>query len=72
MDEGAWQATVHGVAKSWKRLSDFTFLGFPHSSVGKETEQRNFKRDSIPGRELRSSQPVVVTTFCTRTPARCR
>ena len=22
----AWQATVHGVAKSWKRLSDFTFF----------------------------------------------
>ena len=22
MDRGAWQATVHGVAKSWKRLSD--------------------------------------------------
>ena len=22
---GAWQATVHGVAKSWTRLSDFTF-----------------------------------------------
>ena len=25
MDRGAWQATVHGVAKSWTRLSDFTF-----------------------------------------------
>ena len=24
MDGGAWQATVHGVAKSWTRLSDFT------------------------------------------------
>jgi len=22
MDRGAWQATVHGVAKSWKLLSD--------------------------------------------------
>ena len=22
MDRGAWQATVHGVAKSWTRLSD--------------------------------------------------
>ena len=22
MDGGAWQATVHGVAKSWKKLSD--------------------------------------------------
>ena len=25
MDGGAWWATVHGVAKSWTRLSDFTF-----------------------------------------------
>ena len=24
MDRGAWLATVHGVAKSWTRLSDFT------------------------------------------------
>ena len=25
MDRGAWQAAVRGVAKSWTRLSDFTF-----------------------------------------------
>ena len=25
MDRGAWCASVHGVAKSWTRLSDFTF-----------------------------------------------
>ena len=24
MDGGTWWATVHGVAKSWTRLSDFT------------------------------------------------
>ena len=23
-DRGAWQATVHGVTKSWTRLSDYT------------------------------------------------
>ena len=28
MDGGAWWATVHGVAKSWTRLSDFTFTSF--------------------------------------------
>ena len=28
MDGGAWWATVHGVAKSWTRLRDFTFT-FP-------------------------------------------
>ena len=26
MARGAWQATVHGVAKSWTQLSDFTFF----------------------------------------------
>ena len=26
MDRGAWQATVHGVAKSQTQLSDFTFF----------------------------------------------
>ena len=25
MDRGAWKTTVHGVAKSWTRLSNFTF-----------------------------------------------
>ena len=25
MDGGAWWATVHGIAESWTRLSDFTF-----------------------------------------------
>ena len=42
MDRGAWYAAVHGVPKSWTRLSDFTFtFHFPaleeevatHSSV---------------------------------------
>ena len=26
MDWGSWQATVHGVSKSWTRLSDFAFF----------------------------------------------
>ena len=25
MDSGPWQATVHGVPKSWTQLSDFHF-----------------------------------------------
>ena len=25
MDRGAWWATVHGVTKSWTRLSSFTY-----------------------------------------------
>ena len=31
MDGGAWWATVHGVAKSWTRLSDFTFTFHSHA-----------------------------------------
>ena len=31
MDGGAWQATVHGVAKSPTRLSDFTFTFHFHA-----------------------------------------
>ena len=26
MDGGAWKVIVHGVAKSWTRLSDFSFF----------------------------------------------
>ena len=37
MGGGAWQATVHGVAKSRTRLSDFTSLELVEgSSVGNE------------------------------------
>ena len=31
MDGGAWWATVHGVAKSHIRLSDFTFIFHSHA-----------------------------------------
>ena len=35
MDGGAWWAAVHGVAKSWTRLSDFSFtFHFPLSCIG--------------------------------------
>ena len=35
MDGGAWWAAVHGVAKSWTQLSDFTFT-FSLSCIGEE------------------------------------
>ena len=35
MDRGAWWAAVHGVAKSWTQLSDFT-LTFHFHALGKE------------------------------------
>ena len=37
MDRGAWLATVHGVAKSQTRLSDFTFT-FHFHALEKEME----------------------------------
>ena len=30
MDRGAWEAAVHGVAKSWTHLSDFTLFKSGH------------------------------------------
>ena len=30
MDGGAWWAAVHGVTKSWTRLSNFTFTFYFH------------------------------------------
>ena len=35
MDGGAWWAAVHGVTKSWTRLSDFTFT-FHFDALEKE------------------------------------
>ena len=50
MDRGAWQATVHGDAKSWKGLSDFDFpLGFPGGSDGKESACNVGDLDQSPG-----------------------
>ena len=37
MDGGAWWAAVHGVAKSWTRLSDFTFT-FRFHALEKEMQ----------------------------------
>ena len=36
MGGGAWWAAVHGVAKSWARLSDFTFT-FHFHALEKDT-----------------------------------
>ena len=54
MDREAWHTTVHGVAKSWTRLSNWTelnywfywfgwdlaYYGFPDSSAGKESSMQ--------------------------------
>ena len=41
MDGGAWWAAVHGVAKSWRRLRDFTFA-FHFHALEKELATRDF------------------------------
>ena len=63
MDRGAWWATVHGAAKSWTRLSNFTFtfrasqvvlvVKYPPANAGDVRDA-----SSIPGR--RSGQPTPV------------
>ena len=40
MDGGAWWAVVHEVAKSWTRLSDFTFT-FHFHALEKEMATRS-------------------------------
>ena len=44
MDGGDWWATVHGVAKSWTLLSNFTFtfslVGFLIVEASLDTEHR--------------------------------
>ena len=52
MEEGAWWATVHGVAKSRTRLSNFSYAvswGFPGGSDSKEYACNVEDLSSIPG-----------------------
>ena len=42
MDRGAWQATVHGVSKSWTQLSDFTSLHFTSETANSPLRRQQF------------------------------
>ena len=53
MDGGAWGAAVHGVARSWTQLSDFTFT-FHFPALEKEMATHSCSclenpRDGEPG-----------------------
>ena len=48
MDGEAWWATVHGVAKSWTRLSDFTFFLILEITIEKfSTKEKSKFRASV-------------------------
>ena len=48
MDGGAWWAAVHGVAKSWTWLSDFTFTSHFHALEKEMTTHSNILAWRIP------------------------
>ena len=49
MDGGAWRATVHGVAKSRTRLSDFTFTFHFHALEKEMATHSSVPAWRIPG-----------------------
>ena len=51
MDGGAWYATVHGVAKSQTRLSNFTFTFHFHAMEKEMATHSSVLAWRIPGRE---------------------
>ena len=59
MDEGAWWAAVHGVAKSQARLSDFTFTFHFHALEKEMATQFSILAWRIPGTEEPGGLPVM-------------
>ena len=51
MDGGAWWATVHGVAKSRTRLSDFTFTFHFHALEKEMANHSSILAWRLPGTE---------------------
>ena len=51
MDGGAWWAAVHGVARSWTRLSDFTFTSHFHALEKEMATHSSILAWRIPGTE---------------------
>ena len=49
MDGGAWWAAVHGVVKSWTRLSDFTFTFHFHALEKEMATHSSVLARRIPG-----------------------
>ena len=71
MDGGAWWAAVHGVAKSWRRLSDFTFIFHLHA-LEKEMATHSSVLGPAPLRLRRGSRHAPTSAGCAARPApRC-
>ena len=49
MDRGAWWAVVHGVAKNWTRLSNFTFTFHFHALEKEMATHSSVLAGKIPG-----------------------
>ena len=59
MDGGAWWAAVHGVAKSWARLSKFTFTFHFHALEKEMATHSSILVWRIPGTEEPSGLPSM-------------
>ena len=70
MDGGAWWATVHGVAKSRTRLSDFTFTLFSLAEMGFETHRQfyEFLKEPVMCGLLLSLRFILTVLLCLQVP----
>ena len=59
MDGGAWQAAVHGVAKSQTQLSDFTFTFHFHALEKEMATHSSVLAWRIPGTEEPGGLPCM-------------
>ena len=59
MDKGAWWAAVHGVAKSWIRLSNFTFTFHFHALEEEMAAHSSVLAWRIPGTGEPGGQPSM-------------
>ena len=59
MDGGAWWAAVHGVSKSWTRLSDFTFTFHFHAFEKEMATHSSVLARRIPGTGERGGLPSM-------------
>ena len=64
MDGGAWKATIHGVAKSWRLLRDFTSMLWMAKHYATTSEADTVLKDPIIPLEESESVSHSVMTLC--------